>query len=446
MPPINNGLDLGRQRSEESSDDWVFGAVSQPSLVSIPEAEREAWLPQGELQFSKLSDFMDCASRSPVNHFEGLFTYHYTHDMKPENKKWLEDSGYVKDNKVTFSDRFVAINSNTTKQGNSLKSPVEAIRKQGLIPKKLLPREDSMDFEAYHDKTKITQHMRTLGTDFIRRFEINYELVAQSHFPEVLKDDMVGVAGFAWPPKVNGVYPRSEEQFNHAFLLYKLPKFQAFDNYIEDNNPADFTKNLTPDYKFYEWGYRMYIAKENVINNSSEIGLWQQLVVALTQLRDWLIANPPTPTPPVPTPTPLPPIPANNLLNVMCLAIQKHEGWFPGSRSQKNNNPGNCKFSTIGYLPIYEPVKKEPNGPFAIFKDYKTGFLYLKNLVLHKARKNPDRNLYAFFSEYAPNEDDNDSRHYAEVVAKAMNVSPSTWKIRNLLEAQSILKGRVDEL
>lgn len=80
---------------------------------------------------------------------------------------------------------------------------------------------------------------------------------------------------------------------------------------------------------------------------------------------------------------------------------------------------------------MYEPVGKDDKN-FAVFKDYQTGFTYLKNLIKTKANKNPGYTLYQFFSEYAPDSDGNDSRHYAEVVAEALNVQP-TWKIRGLL-------------
>jgi hypothetical protein len=120
------------------------------------------------------------------------------------------------------------------------------------------------------------------------------------------------------------------------------------------------------------------------------------------------------------------PKPAQKLLQTFCLAIKEHEGWYPGSRSYRNNNPGNAKFSTVGYLKIYQPVKEEKDGPFAVFKDYATGYLYLQNLVKHKVKKNPTWDFYDFFAVYAPDEDSNNSRQYAEVVAKRCNVSPTT--------------------
>src|SRR3990167_1417166 len=112
----------------------------------------------------------------------------------------------------------------------------------------------------------------------------------------------------------------------------------------------------------------------------------------------------------------------DKLLLDMMNAIKVHEGDFPGSRSRRNNNAGNVKFSPVGYLAIYEPVKMDKDG-FAIFKDYNTGWLYLRNLILSKARKHPEWNLSAFFREYAPPSENNDTARYATVVAQAMGVS-----------------------
>lgn len=112
-------------------------------------------------------------------------------------------------------------------------------------------------------------------------------------------------------------------------------------------------------------------------------------------------------------------------LHKFCLAIKTHEGWFPGSRSQRNNNPGNARYSSVGYLPIYGKVGRDKDN-FAIFKDYATGWLYLNNLVKEKIKKNPSWNFYQFFSNYAPDSDGNNSKNYAEIVANKVGVSPHT--------------------
>lgn len=274
---MNSNFNLEKELADQSEKDWKFGAASQPSLVTIPEDQRDAYLPVGETQFDQFTDFTDCASRSPVNHYEALFSYHYDHLIKPENKRWLEDNGYIQNGKVTFSDRFIAVLSGTTHQGNSLKAPLETIRTQGLIPKKLLPKENWMKWEDYYDASKITQALKDLGQEFRRRFVLNYEQVNKVDLTISLKCDMIGVAGYAWNRPVNGIYQRVEGQnFNHAFLLYKLPAFEIYDNYFDFTDDGqqvegDFTKTLAPDYVFYDYGYRAYISKENVVAGPAHV-------------------------------------------------------------------------------------------------------------------------------------------------------------------------------
>lgn len=277
-----SGLNLDLERAHQDGSERRYGALSQPGIVSIPLADREKYLPVGEDQNIGEEKF-DCASRSPVNHLASLFTYLARHNMNPQNTKWLMDKGYMNRDtlSVDFSDAFVAINSGTTREGNSLIAPLRAIRSQGLIPKWMLPQLHG--FDENYDPKRITQEMRDLGAEFARRFTVVYEQVDRIHFGDVLQDDMIGVAGAAWPQPINGVYPQWDGQINHAFLLYALPKFQAFDNYEE--SPDDFTKSLAPDFTFYDYGYRVIIAGENPNATETLISKYLQLIPLLWQ---WL--------------------------------------------------------------------------------------------------------------------------------------------------------------
>jgi hypothetical protein len=115
----------------------------------------------------------------------------------------------------------------------------------------------------------------------------------------------------------------------------------------------------------------------------------------------------------------------------MAEAIKRHEGWFPGSRSRRNHNPGNFKF-----VSQYKAIGKDAQG-FAIFPDDETGWQHLLK-VIHNACSGksvmypPTMSLYQYFEKYAPSSDKNDPRRYAEVVAEACGVSPYTI-IRELL-------------
>lgn len=275
---MNYGVDLTKEMMERSDEDWRFGGLSQPCIASIDLQDRRRYLPLGEVQQGK-DDMMDCASRGPINILAAKFTYAFHNNLfRPESKQWLQDKGYVVGGLIDFSDAFVAINSGTTRTGNSLKAPLHAIHKQGLIPKWLLPLNKEMTFDEYHDPARITQGMRDLGKDFAERFLINYEQVDETFFPEALKDDFLNVAAFAWPAPKDGIYPRVDTQPNHVFALFE-PRYFAFDNYI-DSHDGDYIKHLAPEYSFYDYAYRVYISGEGQQVKS----LMEKVIQLLTDL------------------------------------------------------------------------------------------------------------------------------------------------------------------
>lgn len=108
-------------------------------------------------------------------------------------------------------------------------------------------------------------------------------------------------------------------------------------------------------------------------------------------------------------------------------AISRIEGYYPGSRSFINNNPGNLRWS---------PTQAGTKGGFAYFKTYNDGWkalVYQLTIAVNgKSRAySPEDTLYLFFSKYAPAHDANDPKRYAESVAKMLGVKPSI-KIKNL--------------
>lgn len=257
----NYGLNIYKEIAEQSREDHVYGGLSQPCITNIEPEEREKYLPAGELQ-NIGEEKMDCASRSPINILETKFNWLLRNKkISPENEKWLNDNGYIENNSCLFSDAFVAINSGTTREGNSLKAPLQAIHSQGLVPKKLLPQLDS--FEEHHNPERITESIKQLGLDFLLRFPIEYEKVYTIHSEELLKEDILDDAGYAWTVPINGVYPKTDNPPNHCFIRFGFPKYMAFDNYV-DSFDGDFIKQLAPDYNFLDYGYRVKITEQKI--------------------------------------------------------------------------------------------------------------------------------------------------------------------------------------
>lgn len=257
----NKGLNIHLEKQHQDGTEYQFGASLHKGIVKIPLDERVQYLPIGELQ-NMGEEKMDCASRSPVNKLETDFTYLYKNNrLKPENKLWLESNGYIQNDRVLFSDAFIAIKSGTTREGNSLKAPLQAIHEHGLIPKKLMPQLET--FEAHHNPERITPQIIYIANEFKERFTIRYKQVPKKHTKTLLNDDMLCTAGYAWSVPINGEYPKSDMPFNHAFLKVQLPETFIFDNYI-DSVDEDFIKKLASDYEFFDYDYQIFISDETL--------------------------------------------------------------------------------------------------------------------------------------------------------------------------------------
>lgn len=428
----NYGLDLAKLAKEIDGTEYSLGAVSK-CIFEIPEEKRRAYLPKGEVQVGQ-EDLQDCASRGPVNLYENKFTYAYRENLLlPGNKKFLEDEGYVNfiDGQpyIEFSDAYIAIKSGTTRQGNSLKDPVQATHEWGLIPKRLMPLDKNMTWEEYHDPKRITPEIERIAKEFRLRFKLNYAIVRNYEFGDALSRGSLDVALFAWPFPMNGVYERTENSFNHAVFAFEFTNYYfIFDNYIETD--GDFEKRLSPNYKFWDWGYHCIVTSqstdEEVLAQSGVLSSLQEL---LNKIKKWLGIG-------VLKGTELsltlvqqalvllkkigemikeimegesgqfpPNIFQPDYIDAMAEAIKSFEGWAaPGEKdrtgkiwpegtvSWKRRNPGNIKGK---------------DGKFLVFKTEKEGFEYLKS-YLRRACKGehaayrPTMNIKQFFSVYAP--------------------------------------------
>lgn len=442
------GLNLELERQQQRGDEWKFGAAAV-DIAQIPQALRDEYLPIGETQFG-IEDTMDCASRGPINLLEAKFTYLYkTGALTADNRAWLENKGYIVDGRVVFSDAFVAINSGTTREGNSMKAPLEAIRKQGLIPKPMLPLLPTMTFDQYHDVSRITSDMRELGRAFALRFTINYEQVYEAQFADVLTADMATVALYAWPSPRNGEYPRTDGPHNHLCVLYRLPEYHAYDNYPDFDDargvkiPGDYTKKLANNYDFFEYGYRIRIASQNDVQ--LRISLIERILALLTSLLGLLkrpqtsVPNQTTQTPstaPTVTPDPPQPTPAPSKIHQWALAIEKQEGGRPTDLNMRLNNPGNIKWTDYS-LGLAPGASKGPaasdKGFFLHFDTYEHGHEALCQFLRDACNDllipfHDARTILTFTRTYAHPPNDN----YARAVAQALGVTVNT-RIETLL-------------
>ena len=107
-------------------------------------------------------------------------------------------------------------------------------------------------------------------------------------------------------------------------------------------------------------------------------------------------------------------------------AIQEHEGWYPGSRSYRHNNPGNLR--------SWPGAKVVEN--FAFFNSFEEGW----NALIGQIKLGitgesqfyyPRMTIQEFFEVYAPSGDNNDPHAYARAVARRLGVS-TNYKIGDI--------------
>ena len=263
----NSGFNIKLEQEHSEKTDYIFGAASPTCIALIPEEERMNYMPKGELQ-NIGEEKMDCASRAPVNKIEAKLTYLYQNNkLTLAEVNFFNKYGYVNGGRIECSDAYIAIKSGTTPEGNSLKAPCQAIHEWGLVPKSILPQLST--FQAHHNPARITSEIEAIAKEFKSLFNVGYD---KTYEIDYLKDFYVE-AGFAWPEAINGIYPRDERDFNHAWLGIKNPKHIIFDNYEESKN--DFIKQLAIDYKLLEYQYRLYITR-NITPPKKNI--WQRFL------------------------------------------------------------------------------------------------------------------------------------------------------------------------
>jgi hypothetical protein len=119
------------------------------------------------------------------------------------------------------------------------------------------------------------------------------------------------------------------------------------------------------------------------------------------------------------------PKPSVNRIGEWALAIQRHEGYFPGSASYRNNNPGNFRCSSLimGELGATSCVNN-----LAVFPTYKKGLDALKQFLIYACTNQlrayrGDMTLLEFYEVYAPRADKNNPNNYAGAIAQELGVS-----------------------
>ena len=347
-----------------------------------------------------------------------------------------------------FSDRWFAKKSGTDprKGGNSPHQVAEWLRKNGDVLDTEWPSDTSKSLEEFYAEP--ASRLTALASRLTAEFDIKHEFVptdAKALY-HALQYSPLGFSVYAWvKDSQTGTYFRPAGAGDTHWVACVYAEWGKYwlvlDSYRDGGTLL----------KKVRWDALPAVAKRYKLTKQADTksSAWQ---VAWAFIQKWVFgidpSSPalpsiqPSEVPLVPTPTP-PTIQLHTaLLLKFCMAIQAHEGFFPpgskyptGTRSYRNNNPGNIKYGE--FAKSCGATDKDKDG-FAKFESYLDGFNALKALIINAATGKsriyrPTMTLPQFFAKYAPSSDNNDPDAYARAVARKLGVDYKTFVISQLV-------------
>jgi len=240
----------------------------------------EKWLSyfsEGELQLGTYYDTMSCVTFSALNVVEAILNYQIRNKMMSiENIKWLFDNGYLNEKgEVDLSDRFTAIMSGTTEQGNTGGQVWDSIRNIGVIPEKMFSWDKSRTapmeqrfIDYFLDRKYITQEMIDLAKEFTNRFNVYYEHVMSPEYVKAQEYSPIHVFISTYCGSENGIEKACDKTPNHAVSFPEVreeynPLFDHYINLPDEQGNERFIRKVSKDFKFYHYGYVCTITEKS---------------------------------------------------------------------------------------------------------------------------------------------------------------------------------------
>ena len=229
-------------------NDYVAGTTS-PLKPEFKTWDWVPYLPSEERQSSKVFDALACVSFSALNCLEAQLNWYLANNKLPETtKRFLYENGYIVDEKVNLSDRFLAKASGTTKNGNYLQKVADTLRHFGAVPEHLWAWDkETFDWNAYYGE--IPGEVKEQGLRFLEHFDISYQWLFGAGYDDYLQYAPIQTALYTCPgwnnPPVEWCGATTS---NHAVMKY--------DNYTIFDTYEPFNKVLSGA---YEIPWRMQI-------------------------------------------------------------------------------------------------------------------------------------------------------------------------------------------
>lgn len=240
---------LGVIIKEPSGKDFIVGSTS-PIVFENRNTLGDWRILEGpdERQSSRQWDTMGCVSFSAVNGSIAtqLNWMIINNLLSGPTLAWLKQKGYLMNNKVNLSERFIVVRSGTSEAGNTAQNVWDAIRNQGIPPEILCPNNlEQYTREQYfnipYGETDI------VAAEWKKYFNVSYEFLSKTDIKKHLHHaplQILTAVCSGWT--TDNPIKACDQPIQHATCIMAMDSDGDFE--IEDSYPP-FDKRLNSDYQ-----------------------------------------------------------------------------------------------------------------------------------------------------------------------------------------------------
>lgn len=227
--------------------DYILGGAS---TITITRAVKDwsIYLPDFELQYDKVTDFLDCVSMSAGHSIEMQLNYLMSqHQLSDEALNFFHNNNYIVNGVFHISKRFNAKMNGTDKtQGQYLNVAGDHFRSDGFIPDSLWPVTDNMTWDEFY--APVPQNLIDLGKKALWYISIQYQWTDQSNIPNALIATPVQIASEICAGWDSGkvVQKCSGQPLQHSTVIYGR---DGSNNYLDLDHYAPFEQVLSANYE-----------------------------------------------------------------------------------------------------------------------------------------------------------------------------------------------------
>lgn len=238
---------LGVLVSAPRPTDYILGSAS-PITINRTVKDWSIYLPDFELQYNKVTDFLECVTMSGGHSLEMQLNYFLSQkQFSDEALNFYHNNNFIVNGVFHISKRFNAkLNGTDVQKGQYLNVAADHFRSDGFVPDSAWPVTDNMTWDEFY--APVPQNLVDLGKKALWFIAIQYQWLDQANIPVALAATPVQVATEVCAGWDSGkvVAKCSGQPIQHSTIIYGR---DGSNNWLDFDHYPPYEQILSSDYE-----------------------------------------------------------------------------------------------------------------------------------------------------------------------------------------------------